>query len=344
MFFQYINERKSWLLFFVFALLLTNFIIWIDGGIQIEASAIRYLNIIVCSLFMLFFIWRYFVETAYIKALSVLLKEQEVVSEVQLPTPHYSGEQVVDAFIKETIFNYDTKLWEIKDRHIVEADYTAAWVHEVKAPLTAMKMAIDANRQDETIRKIEAEWLRIHLLIDRQLSIARLSSHETDYLLTQTSVQGLLVAEIKELASWCLEKQIAIEFEGEDVEVVTDEKWCRFILRQILTNSVKYSPVGSMIVIHIGEESTGNVRITIADEGPGVEQHELPRLFEKGFTGDTGRIHNAATGLGLYLAKMVASRIGVRLFADAEVEKGMTMSVVFPTENEFDQTIHTSSP
>lgn len=334
MFFQYINERKSWILYFIFTVLLTDFIIWIDAGIQLELDAFLYLNVVIISLFILFLIWRYFVETAYIKELA-LLEKQESIVDVQLPTYSFPSEQVIDGVIRKVMTDYEMNLQTMKDHHLIETDYTTAWVHEVKAPLTAMKMTIDENRHNPAIRKIDAEWLRIHLLIDQQLSIARLSSHETDYLLEKTSVQDMLFAEVKELAAWCFEKQIAIEFEGDELEVVTDEKWCRFIFRQALTNAVKYSPVGSTVTIMLEESESGNVHVSIQDEGPGVEPHELPRIFEKGFTGDAGRIHNAATGLGLYLAKTVAERIGVTLAAQSEIGQGMSISFTFPLDNEF---------
>ena len=136
-------------------------------------------------------------------------------------------------------------------RTVIESDYTAAWVHEVKAPLTAMKLTMDGHRSDPVIRKIEAEWLRVHLLIDQQLYISRLPTLEADYVLEKTDVHRLVTAEVRELASWCMEKNIAVEFEGEDKEVVTDVKWCRFIIRQLVTNAVKYSPIGGTIIISI---------------------------------------------------------------------------------------------
>ena len=220
----------------------------------------------------------------------------------------------------------------------MESDYTAAWVHEVKAPLTAMKMTIDANRQDPAIRKIEAEWLRVHLLIDRQLYISRLPSLGTDYVLEKTNMHQMITPEVRELRSWCIEKNIAVEIEGEDVEVITDSKWCRFIIRQLLTNAVKYSPDGGVICIRTGRLPEGHAVLSIKDEGPGIPAHDLPRIFDKGFTGGTGRLHNAATGLGLYLAHQVASKIGISLSAQSEMNEGTTMNMTFSAENEFDAT------
>jgi OmpR family two-component system bacitracin resistance sensor histidine kinase BceS len=134
-----------------------------------------------------------------------------------------------------------------------------------------------------------------------------------------------------------MDKNVAVEFEGDNVEAVTDFKWCRFMIRQFLTNAVKYSPEGGTIIISTKIKSSGNASMSITDEGPGIKSHDLPRIFDKGFTGGTGRIHNAATGLGLYLAHMVATKMGIILDAHSNEAKGTTMEAVFPTENEFDK-------
>ena len=119
----------------------------------------------------------------------------------------------------------------------------------MKTPLTAMKLTIDSHRDDPAMRKFRRSGLRVHMLIDQQLYISRLPTLEADYVLEETDLHRLATAEVRELATWCMEKNVAVEFEGEEVEVVTDVKWNRFIIRQILTNAVKYSPAGGTIFI-----------------------------------------------------------------------------------------------
>lgn len=240
--------------------------------------------------------------------------------------------------MKHVAADYLEKVSELKSANLMESDYTASWVHEVKAPLTSMKMTIDANRQDPAIRKIESDWLRVHLLIDRQLYISRLPSLGTDYVVEKNEMHHLITPEVRELRSWCIEKNIAVEVEGKNMEVITDSKWCRFIIRQLLTNAVKYSPDGGVICIRTDLSPGGHVVLSIKDEGRGIPSHDLPRIFDKGFTGGTGRLHNAATGLGLYLAQQVASKIGITLSATSRLDEGTTMTMTFSTKNEFDAT------
>lgn len=335
MFSSYLNDRKSWLFFFLGILLLVDSILWLDQGIIVELMAVLYFNLLVLVLLVLFITWRYKVETKFIKELAELVNNELEDWSVTLPQSTFAQEKLINEILQNVASTNSEKLAKLRRINTNESDYLASWVHEVKAPLTAMKLKIDANRNDSVIRKLESDWVRIHLLIDQQLSIARLPTLEADYLLEKTSLQGLINAEVREIASWCLEKDLAVEFEGENFKVVTDSKWCRFIIRQVLTNAVKYSPVKGIIRVSVVLNSSGHTMLRIKDAGKGIPPHDLPRIFEKGFTGGTGRLHNAATGLGLYLAKTVAEKIGITLTASSVVNEGTEISLIFTKENEF---------
>lgn len=332
----YLRDMKSWIGFFVGIFLLINLLIWMDRGLSLEQSSLVYMNSLLIVLFVLFITWRVKKETRYTQELEQIMNESDW--QEALPTPQFQREQMLNDMLYELSVKQQKKLAKLKESHVVENDYTAAWIHEVKAPLTAMKLLIDSERQNLSIRKIESEWLRIHLLIEQQLYITRLPSLESDYVLEQLTISQLVMNEVKELATWCFEKNIAIDVEGEHLQVVSDQKWCRFILRQILTNAVKYSPMGSTIRINGKQAENGQVMVSIVDEGPGIAPHDLPRIFDKGFTGSTGRLHNAATGLGLYLAQIVAQKIGILLIADSTEGDGTTLRLTFSVENAFDAT------
>ncbi|QUW21012.1 sensor histidine kinase [Sporosarcina sp. Marseille-Q4063] len=337
MFIRYIKDMKSWILFFIGAIGFINLIIWLDQGIAVEITSALYFNMLILLSFIVFILWRYRVETKFTKELASLIEAGIDEWHIALPDSTFSHDEVTKKMLHQAAESFSNELSEMKKVNIHEGDYIASWVHEVKTPLTAMKLTIDEHRGDPAFRKIESEWLRLHLLVDQQLSISRLASIETDYVIEKTNLQKLASAEVRELASWCMDKNVAVEFEGDNVEVVTDVKWCRFMIRQFLTNAVKYSPEGGTIIIETKIKSSRNASMSITDEGPGIKPHDLPRIFDKGFTGGTGRIHNAATGLGLYLAQTVAVKMGILLEARSNEAKGTKMEVVFPTENEFDK-------
>lgn len=343
MFFSYLNDMKSWIFFFLISIGLVDLILWLDEGIAVKFTSALYFNILLVTSLVLFLIWRYRAETRFMTELAELIEGEADDWHAALPEAIYRRDEVTREMLSQAARGFSRELAKARNLSIHEGDYTAAWVHEVKTPLTAMKLIIDEHRGNPDFKKIESEWLRLHLLVDQQLSISRLPMLEADYLLEKTSLQKLASAEVQKLASWCMEKNLAVEFEGDNQEIIADVKWCRFIIRQFLTNAVKYSPVGGMVCISMKENHSGHAVLTIQDEGLGIQPHELPRIFDKGFTGGTGRIHNAATGLGLYLAQTVASRMGITLTVESQYGEGTMIEMAFPHENEFDHTLGTTS-
>lgn len=338
MFISYIKDMSSWIFFFLLALGFADLLIWLDRGIDTKLSSVLYVNILLITALILFISWRYRKEMKFTKELFAFTDGSTIDWHEALPETLFMRDEITKEVLQVAALSFSEQLAEIRQSNVIESDYTAAWVHEVKAPLTAMKLLIDSHRADPAAQKLEVEWLRVYLLIDQQLYISRLPTLEADYLVEDADVRRLASAEVRELATWCMEKNIAVEFEGEQAEVVTDIKWSRFMFRQVLTNAVKYSTTGSVIVISIMVKSSGHVVLTVTDEGPGILPHDLPRIFDKGFTGGTGRLHNAATGLGLYLTKTVADKLGITLNVTSVIGQGTTVAMVFPTENDFDKT------
>ncbi|MCI3923938.1 sensor histidine kinase [Paenibacillus sp. TRM 82003] len=336
MFIRYIVSRRSWILLFVGLLGLIDFLILFEQGWSVDFTSLLYLHILYVIIFLVFFIWRYRKETTYIATIAEL---QETIGSDwsdNLPEPSNELEKLTSNMLRAASTQWKRELSQVKEAQLIENDFTASWIHEVKTPLTAMKLILDARKSDPDMRKMEAEWLRIHLLIDRQLYMTRLPALESDYILERVSLHRLAAEEIRELAPWCIEKNIGISIEGADATVVTDRKWCRFIVRQLLTNAIKYSPSNMTVRIVTDVTEAGNVVLDLIDEGPGILPHDLPRIFDKGFTGGNGRIHNAATGLGLYLARTAADKIGITLHALSAPSQGTTMRIAFADPNAFD--------
>ncbi|GGF93982.1 sensor protein BceS [Paenibacillus albidus] len=333
---RYLYDRKSWISFYLLSLVFVDLLNWMDGGISIRWESMLYLNLLLLLAMAVFLGWRCQKEMKYAQTLAKLAVEINEDWIETLPAAYFYQEEATNQLLRAANRWYWNQLSDGKATRSLEQDYMAAWVHEVKTPLTAMKLTIDAGKGHPAMRSIESEWLRIHLLMDQQLHISRLPSLESDYMLEEAGIQRLAAQEVRELASWCVEKNIAVEFGGEEVMVKTDRKWCRFIIRQLLTNAVKYSPEGG--TIHLSSMATpeGTVRMTITDEGPGIAAHDLPRIFDKGFTGGHGRLHNAATGLGLYLARTVADKIGISLTVQSELHRGTAMQLTFPVSNAFE--------
>lgn len=216
-----------------------------------------------------------------------------------------------------------------------QADEQIRWIHEMKTPLTAQKLMIDALPPSPAKQQIDLEWHRLHFLLDQTLHTLRMESLEQDLILQEVSLRPLVIEEINQLRSWFLEKELEIDLDDFSVYIYSDAKWLRFILRQILSNAIKYSHVGQSIHIYSGTSQDGHTFLAIQDTGVGIEQHDLPRVFQRGFTGGYGRKQQAATGMGLYLAQNIARKLKIQLQVDSTVKQGTTVRLYFSHPNTF---------
>lgn len=339
MFIAYLVYKKSWLGLIALLLLLTNTLLIVDAGIRVEPDSILYLNGLFLVIFVLFFIWRYKKETAYFKSLLKLSDDlkDDWFETIPSPRSHFPDNYV--STLLQTIYEQtrDNRR-ENQYTQRMEQDELASWVHEMKTPLTAMKITIDAHRSNELAQRLHSTWLELHLLLDRQLYISRLDTLDSDLIPEQVQVIDLLRGELRELSTWCMEKNISVDLTGNTTAAVyTDKKWSGFVLRQLLTNAIKYSPTNGKIEIVINLLESESVSVTIKDHGPGIQLHDLPRIFDKGFTGENGRVLHSATGMGLYLAKEISEKLHIRLDVSSSLGQGTTFSMIFTNDNSFEE-------
>lgn len=334
MFIAYIKERKAWLLFFLSLQIWLNIILTLD--VAFLSISLLYINVINSLAFILFFIWRYRVESVFLKSLEVNIDKEFTLDMLfsALPEGKSTFEKRLSTALDELFEVAKEELNNTRVEHLEENDRTLTWIHEVKTPLTSMKLMIDTVENPKVKTKLEVEWLRIHLLLDQQLHHTRLPSLEKDYLIETTNFNKVIPAEIKELQAWCMQKGIGFEIDLLQEEVLTDQKWLSFIVRQLLSNAVKYSKENGEIHVYTQKDSSKHSILYIQDFGIGISPADLPRIFEKSFTGTTGRETTASTGMGLYLAKNAADKLGIEIAVESKIDKGSLFSLKFPIKNE----------
>ncbi|WNS44647.1 sensor histidine kinase [Paenibacillus sp. MMS20-IR301] len=327
---KYITEKRSWLLLLAVLQLSTIFIAYVDSAIPLlPVLYIVMLNVLLCLLFVFL---RYFKETRYYKSLEVWEQAGDFHT---LSGPGSPLERIVQEALSSQAQRF--KRESSMNIRLLESekDELLAWIHEVKTPLTAMQLMIE-RLPDETLqRQLMYEWLRIHHLLDQQLHQKRIPFMRNDLFIETVSLEPLLHNEIRALKSWCISKGIGFDVELTAGEVLSDGKWLAFILRQLLTNAVKYSEA-SDILIRSGEAG-GHVTLTIEDSGQGITPRDLPRIFDKGFTASRGRQDGAATGMGLYLTRQVAEPLQIGIEAESVPGQGSVFTLTFPRENDFQQ-------
>ncbi len=209
-------------------------------------------------------------------------------------------------------------------------EYVERWIHEVKAPITAARL-ICRELDGAKRRKLTAELARIEAHVERALFYARAENPQQDCLFRQVSLGKIAAQAVENHRSLMIQSGVRVETENLDCCVYTDEKWVVFILGQLLQNAARYR--GKDPVITISAQPLGKqIKLTVRDNGVGIPAHELPRVFDRGFTGSNGRSRGGSTGMGLYLCKKLASFLDLGLHIISQEGEGTTVTLTFPAK------------
>ena len=209
-------------------------------------------------------------------------------------------------------------------------EYVERWVHEIKAPLTAARL-ICRELDGGTRRKLTAELSQIEAHVERALFYARAENPEQDCVLRQVKLEKIAAQAIENHRSLLIQNGIQVETKGLDCTVYTDEKWAVFILGQLLQNAARYrgpEPVITLSAKPLGQQ----VQLTVSDNGIGIPAHELPRVFDRGFTGSNGRSRSGSTGMGLYLCRKLAGFLELGLDISSREGEGTAVTLTFPAK------------
>ena len=208
-------------------------------------------------------------------------------------------------------------------------EYIEMWVHEIKTPIASSKLLIENNYNGLT-RKIDIQIDRIENFVEQVLYYSRSDEVGKDYIIKKVELLPLVKNVIRKNQRDFISKRIRLQL-GELNEVVySDSKWIEFILNQILINSIKYSKGKDDKIQIESKEISNTVVLTIEDEGVGIIERDLDRVFEKGFTGENGRKFGKSTGIGLYLCKKLCNKLGLGLEIQSKVNVGTKISIIFP--------------
>ncbi|WP_456958238.1 sensor histidine kinase [Lysinibacillus sp. TE18511] len=328
----FLKERLAWIGFFVFIIVMLNVLFTLDAGLI--GVSIWYVNVCLLVSFIVFFIWRYVVEVGQLKDfLGNVDSHLDDAHSRNLALSPFQAAYFTK--IEDVFYDKDTELNQAKVQLQEYTDELLAWVHEVKAPLTSINLMLDRVEDLTLRRKLEAEWLRLHLLVDQQLHQTRFSSIEKDNYMAEIELRTVVYKEIRAMQAWCIEKGIGFDVDELTETVMTDGKWLAFIVRQILSNAIKYSTANSEVLIFTEVDPKGATLLHIKDAGIGIGKEDLPRIFQKSYTGTAGRESAQSTGMGLYLAHNVAQKIGVRISVQSTVDEGSIFTLRFPLQNEY---------
>ena len=215
---------------------------------------------------------------------------------------------------------------ENRQKNTDMVDYYSMWVHQIKTPIAAMNFLLDNEEVNQ--KNFQQELFKIERYVEMVLTYIRLDSTSSDYVITKINLDEVVKDSVKKYATIFINKKIKLNFVSHETMVISDKKWLSFAIEQILGNSVKYSNTGGEITIETCEN-----KLIVEDNGMGIKEEDLPRIFEKGFTGFNGRYEKKSSGLGLYLCKKTLDKLGHHIEISSTVGKGTRVEITFPKED-----------
>ena len=268
----------------------------------------------------------------FINDLELLDKKYLITEMIERPN-FYEGEILYDALYEidksmaEKIKEYSLNIQDFKE-------YIEMWIHEAKLPLASLNLIVH-NHKELSDKKITEQLKRLDDNIEQVLYYVRSENAEKDYLIKETEITKVISNVAIKNKDILLENNIDFEVvEVENTKVLTDSKWLEFIVNQIVSNSIKYIRDNVEHLIKIStEENSKNVILKIYDNGIGISKSDIPKVFDKTFTGNNGRKIKTTTGMGLYISKQLCKKLGHKITADSKENEYTEISILFNKNN-----------
>lgn len=271
---------------------------------------------------------KYLTRRRYLQQLTDMvegLDERYLAAEV-MPSPVRADDKVFHRILKLSNKSMLEHVEAAKQEQREYREYIETWIHEIKTPLAALKLLGDNHRSAET-RTMMLELERVNHYAEQALYYARSEHVARDYLIRETRLDRIIHAAIAGNKQLLLRNSVQISMEECEEYVYTDEKWMSFVLHQLIINAVTYSPENPHILFKV-DKLPDRVRLSVCDNGIGIPASDLPRIFDKGFTGTNGRKQSSSTGIGLFLVRRLCGKLGVTIDA-ASSGQGTTISLTF---------------
>lgn len=239
----------------------------------------------------------------------------------ELPAAQSPQEQAYQALLLALHTDRQKLKSDMNARYHDMTEYYTVWAHQIKTPIAAIRLALQ-NEDTPLSRRLTGEVGRVEQYVQMALTYLRLGSDSSDYVIRSCALDDIVRPAVRRFAGEFIQRKIQLNYQMLNCTVITDEKWLGFVVEQVLSNALKYTPQGS-VSIYMEPEGV----LCIRDTGIGIAPEDLPRVFEKGYTGYNGRSQRKASGLGLYLCREILARLGHSVSAESQVAHGTTIRI-----------------
>lgn len=256
------------------------------------------------------------------------LDKKYLLSEV-INKPKYTHEMIIYDLLKDTNRSMRENINYYKTMQNDYKEYIETWVHEIKTPIASTMLFIE-NNSEVVPPHIKSEIQKIEDYVEQVLYYSKSNDVNKDYIIKEFNLEKIVRKVIRKNARDCISKKIAIDIKAIDTNVYSDPKWVEFIINQIFVNAIKYSKEKNASISIDTNINKHNITLSISDNGVGICEKDVFRVFDKGFTGENGRKYSKSTGIGLYLCKNLCEKLGLGITLESKENKGTTVILVFP--------------
>jgi len=329
---NFLGDRIFLILFYFIVMLFISLVVYFNNVVKISIENIAYINIVGFIMFILYLIFEYLKNKRYYDVIKYIIENQEENIINSLPRPLNYEQRLYQELIIKVNEEFNIRMDELYEGKKENVDFMNSWVHEIKTPISACRLVIENSiykSKEETLSNLEDEIDYIENYVEQALYYSRLDSFSKDYLINEIDMNSLIIQLVKKHAKEFIGKKIKVEISNLKFTIYSDKKWLFFILDQILSNSLKYTANNGFIKISGVLNSSGK-QLMIQDNGIGIKAEDINRVFDKGFTGYNGREDFKATGIGLYLSKNLATKLGHHITIESKHSEFTRVTVHFP--------------
>lgn len=329
---HYLYDNISFMIYYIGLMSFITISLYIDPNKSITVNNLVYINIVAFSFTFIYQVYKYMSIRKYYSELKVIVDNYVQDISNTLPEPNNYEQKIYVELLKKMYEEQNEKIYELRYDKKENQEFITSWVHEVKVPIAASRLIMEndlGKSIDKVTDMLEDELDRIDNYVEQALYYSRIDDFSKDYFINEISLIKIIKELLKKHAKMFINKKISIDIKDVNFDVLSDRKWLSYIIEQILANSLKYTKEGGEIVI-TGQEKDGDKVLIIEDNGIGIKNEDIGRVFEKGFTGYNGRQSYKSTGMGLYLAKRMSNKLGHEITIESEYEKYTRIKIYFP--------------
>ena len=332
---KYIKDKIYYILAFIIYIILISIYL---KAMEIEIPAIIIVIAISTIFFCAGFVISYIKSNKYLKDIDKMmdnLTEKYLITEI-MPKPSRAERLAYYRILKKANKSMLENISIIKQQQKDYKEYIESWVHEIKIPITSVKLLCENNKSDITT-KIDEEIEEINNFVEQALFYARMDQVSNDFMIKNINLNNVIKNVLARNKKIMIQNNMKVELNKVNTNCYTDEKWLEFIVNQIIQNAIKYRKEKNANIVITISENKENVILNIKDNGIGIKTSEIDRIFDKGFTGTNGRNQKKSTGIGLYLCKRLCQEIGMEIEANSKENEFTEIKIIIPRNKKIDE-------